>query len=87
MLPARVQDSVFRSLGKDALSVRVGSDGTFVVPGLATESLRLRCSASGYRVGEASTGYLGDDSRSLRVAITKDTDVVIWLDPFPTSGF
>jgi len=86
-LPSSVQLSVFRSLGKDALRVRVGSDGTFVVPGLATESLRLRCSASGYRVGEASTGYLGDDLRSLRVAITKDTDVVIWLEPFPTSGF
>jgi len=86
-LPAGVQLTVFRSLSKDALRVRVGPDGTFVVQGLPTESLRLRCSASGYRVGESSTGFVGDLMRSLRVAVTKDTDVVIWLEPFPASGF
>jgi hypothetical protein len=86
-LPAGVQITVFRSLSRDALRVRVGPDGTFVVQGLPTESLRLRCSASGYRVGESSTGFVGDLMRSLRVAVTKDTDVVIWLEPFPASGF
>jgi hypothetical protein len=86
-LPTSVQLTVLRSMSGDALRVRVGPDGTFVVQGLPTETLRLRCSASGYRVEETSTGFVGDVMRSMRVAITKDTDVVNCLEPFPASGF